>query len=121
MHGTSGAALALHLLHHGNVAPDVGHALGGPLVGKLSHGGGRRDREDRAYFVHAIGDVRHRSVAIHDGTLVAHAGTPCSVAISIAWHGHCSKHVPQPVHVVGLTLYPWPIPSLVIASSGHAA
>jgi hypothetical protein len=27
-----------------------------------------------------------------------------SAIISIAWHGHCSKHVPQPVHVALSTL-----------------
>ena len=56
VHGAGGAALALHLddVRHG--APDVGLALGGPLVGQLAHRRRGRDRIDRADLVDAVCD-----------------------------------------------------------------
>ncbi len=85
-------ALALHLNHRRNVAPDVRPALARPLVGQLGHRRGRRDREDAADLVQPVGD-RDRSFVAVDG----HRHQDGSGAISIACTGHCSKQAAQPV------------------------
>src|SRR6185437_9352481 len=77
MHGARCAAFRLHLLDDRHVAPDVLDSLGGPRVGELGHRRRWRDREDRRDLVDAVGDVRGRRVAIHDGALDAgHAFAP---------------------------------------------
>ena len=60
-----GAALGLHLDDLGDVAPEVGLALGGELVARLRHRGGGGDRVDRADFAALEGDLRAGSVAVH--------------------------------------------------------
>ena len=60
-----GAALGLHLDDLGDVAPEIGLALGGEFVARLRHRGGGGDRVDRADFAALEGDLRARSVAVH--------------------------------------------------------
>ncbi len=60
-----GAALGLHFDDLGDVAPEIGLALGGELVARLRHRGGGGDRVDRADFAALEGDLRARSVAVH--------------------------------------------------------
>jgi hypothetical protein len=111
---TRGAAFALHFHDLGDRAPDVRDPLARPLVRQLRHGGGRRDRVDRADLVRAIRDAGARLVPVHGhrrrrldlgARLPARALTQRrrhgvaagSGVISIAWHGHCSKQMAQPV------------------------
>ncbi len=114
------AGLALHLHDVRDVAPDVGLALARPLVGQLGHRRGRRDRVDGADLVHPIGDVGRGLIAVDRHLLAARSpglsapgrlagGRPLSLGgqdgrhhagsgiISIAWQGHCSKQIAQPV------------------------
>ena len=65
MDSAGGPSLALHLLHLGDVPPDVLETFGRPLVGQFSHGRRRSDREDRAHLIDAIGDMRDGGVAVH--------------------------------------------------------
>ncbi len=65
VYGACRAALALHFLNDGDIAPDIGDAARGPLVGQFRHRRGRRNRVDRADLVHAIGDMGNRGVAVH--------------------------------------------------------
>ena len=99
VHRARRAALGLHLLHGRQVAPQVRHAFGHPLVGQLRHHRRRRDREDRAHFVEPVGDLRDRRVSIHRaaGHRVASVVGFASGAMSIAWHGQVSKQTAQPV------------------------
>ena len=60
-----GPSLALHLLHLGNVPPDVLETFGRPLVGQFSHGRRRSDGEDRAHLIDEIGDMRDGGIAVH--------------------------------------------------------
>ena len=70
------AALRLHLLDERHLAPDVLDALGRPRIGQLRHRRGRRDREDGAGVVDAIGDMGGGRVAVHDHRLHRHADSP---------------------------------------------
>ena len=72
-----GSALALHLDHRGHAAPDVGATLARPLVGQLGHRRGRRDREDAADLVQAVGDADSRLVSVDDRTHLSHARRAC--------------------------------------------
>ncbi len=81
MHRAGRAAFALHLLHDGDVAPDVRDAPRRPLIGEFGHGGGRGDRIDRADLVHPVGDMGDRGVAVHR-RMVLDMGLPSVVA---AW------------------------------------
>ena len=113
MHRAGGAALALHLLDDGHVAPDILDPQRRPFVGKLRHRRGRGDREDRADLVDAIGDMGDGRIAVHRRGLLPHrvsselrsVGICSSVVIgsaiiSMAWQGHCSKQTAQPVHLL---------------------
>ena len=59
----SGTAFTLHFNDEGDVTPDIGFPLGCPLIGQFGHGGGGGDRINGAYFVDAIGDIRHGFIA----------------------------------------------------------
>src|ERR1700722_984813 len=65
-----------------------------------------------------VGQRRHPLPHLQDQ---GGSAKPASCTISIAWHGHCSKHTAHPVHFIGSTLYPLPGPNFAIACSGHAA
>ena len=65
VHSAGGAGLGLHLLHLDRGAEDVFLTGGGPLVNKVRHRAGRRDRIDRGHLGERIGNVRGGLVAIH--------------------------------------------------------
>jgi len=116
MHRAGGAALALHLLDDGHIAPNVLDPQRRPLVGNLRHRRGRGDGIDRADLVDAIGDMGDGRIAVHCRGLLAHHIRPSlrrrdiavrggtyhagSAIISMAWQGHCSKQTAQPVHLL---------------------
>ena len=121
-----GAALGLHLLDDGDGAPQIRPAFRRPFVCKLRHRRRRRDREDRAHLVDAVGDVERQRYCrrgsldpVHDrpprwcrsgharrrkrcgasGSPIAPGGAVAGRAsdvISMAWHGHCSKQIAAP-------------------------
>ena len=106
--GAGGTALALHFDDRRDGSPDIGTALGGPLVGKLGHRRAGRDRIDRAQLAHAVRDMSGRFVPVdrragHDrpsqsGATNALPGNGSRSPIrSIAATGHCLAQVPQPV------------------------
>src|SRR5438270_13195686 len=72
MNGTRRAALTLHLndLWHG--APDVRHALRGPLVRPLTHGRRRGNRINSNDLVDSVSNVRDRLVGVHGLKLALH-------------------------------------------------
>ena len=67
MHRARGAALALHLDHVRDHAPDIRLALRRPLIGQLRHGRARGDWVDRANLVDPVSDMRASLVAVHRG------------------------------------------------------
>ena len=56
----------------GTVPQMFGDTLGSPLVGRLSHGGGRRDRVDSDNLVHPVRSVGDRLVGVHGLELALH-------------------------------------------------
>ena len=62
--GAGGAGLGLHLDHVGHLAPKVGLAGRGPVVGELAHGRRRRYRVDGDYFGKGVGDTGCSLVAV---------------------------------------------------------
>ena len=70
-----GAGFGLHLDDVGHDAPQVGQALGRPVVGYLSHRGSRRDRIDRHDLAECIRDARGRLIAVETQPLLIH-GSP---------------------------------------------
>ena len=65
VNGAGGAGLRLHLDHLDLGAEDVLQAVGGPLVHKVGHGGGRGDGVDGRHFGKRIGYMRGGVVAVH--------------------------------------------------------
>ena len=65
VHGAGSARLGLHLSHADLLAEQVQAAMGGPLVGDLSHGGRGRDRIDSGHVAECIGDMADGGVAVN--------------------------------------------------------
>ena len=65
VHRTGGAGLGLHLLHLHRGAEDVLQSRGRPLVNKVRHRAGRRDRVDRGHLSKSVRNVRRGLVAVH--------------------------------------------------------
>ena len=63
--GSGGSGLALHLFDERNGSPDVRTVLRGPLIRPFSHRRRRRDRVDRYYLVHGVGDMRRSFVPVY--------------------------------------------------------
>ena len=65
VHGAGSARLGLHLSHADLLAEQVQAAMGGPLVGDLSHGGGRGDGVDSGHVAERIGDMADGGIAVN--------------------------------------------------------
>jgi len=78
VNGACGAAFALHLRHARHGPPDVGHLLGRPLIGELTHRRTRRDRVNRDHLAEPVGDVRGGLVAVNRHNLSTHGATSSS-------------------------------------------
>src|SRR5579875_1484098 len=58
-------AITSHLNDRRNVAPNIANPRGSPFICQLRHRRRRRDRVDRADFVHTVGHVCNCRVAVH--------------------------------------------------------
>ncbi len=87
-----GATLGLHLDHVGDYTPDVGLALRRPLIGELTHVGGRGDWVDGAHVIDAVCDRRGRFIAVnHHCSTLCHGKPPRSSPL--VWAVRCCRLV----------------------------
>jgi hypothetical protein len=98
-----GASLGLHLGDGRHGAPDVLLPLRRPLVGPFPHVGGRGDWIDGDHLVDAVGDRRHRLVAVHrDHSPLRHSSSRIAISPGRACaarlfppSGSCPSHPPR--------------------------
>ena len=65
VHGTGRASLGLHFGDLHGLAEQVLTLLGGPLIGHLRHGGGRRDGVDGCHVAERVCDMADGGIAVH--------------------------------------------------------
>ena len=109
MDRAGGSAFALHLGDLRDGAPDVEAAFRGPLIGPLSHVGGRRNGIDSDDFVDAISDAGNGLVAVHGLEFALHesplyTGQRYAGQRLLNWQ-HGLKSNPRFVEIIARALY----------------